>query len=153
MHRKQFGFSLRASTTTGARDTPRICILKGVKGRAVQPPRSTRAESRRSESGFWGRCIVEASNELPSTVVSREDIGLTIMASSDDSVLGGPHEGDERESGHSDGTNRGTRSRINDADGAGMIFGSTLSIASVERGIMCLPANARTSPDGEKETV
>jgi len=36
MHRKQLGFSLRTPTTcTGARDTPRICVLKGVKGRAV----------------------------------------------------------------------------------------------------------------------
>jgi len=134
MYRKQLRFSLRASTTTGARDTPGIRILKGVEGRAVQPPGSARAESGRSESGFWGRRIVEASDELPSTFVSREDVGLAIMTSSDDGVLGGPYEGDERESGHSDGTNCGTRSRIDDADGAGMIFGSILNIKSLERG-------------------
>ena len=45
------------------------------------------------------------------------------MASSDDSILGGPNEGDEGESGHSDGANCGTRSRIDDSDGTVMAFG------------------------------
>ena len=75
------------------------------------------------------------------------------MTSSDDGVLGGPNKGDERESGYPDGLNRRTRSRIDDADGTVMAFGNMLNIVSTERKKMCLPANARTSPDGEKETV
>lgn len=154
MHRKQLGFSVRASTTsTDAGDTPRICVLKGVEGCAVQPPGSARTESGRTESRFGSRRIVKTSNELPSVFVSGENVRLAIVTSGDDGVLRGPHEGDEREGGYSDGTNSGTRSRIDDADGAVVTFGSTLSIQSVKRNKTDSPENARTSPDGEKATV
>ena len=151
---KQLGLSLRASTTsTGALDTPGICILERIKGRAIQPPRSTRAESGRTESGFWSGSIVETSDELPSTFVSGEDIRLAVMASSDDSILGGPNEGDKGESGHSDGANCGTRSRIDDSNGTVMTCESVVNTMSTKRNRIGLPANARTSPDGEKETA
>ena len=75
------------------------------------------------------------------------------MTSSDDSILRGPNEGDEGESGHSDGANCGTRSGINDGDGAVMTFGSVFNRMSAGRNKTGLPANARTSPDGEKETA
>lgn len=75
------------------------------------------------------------------------------MAGSDYSILGGPNEGDEGEGGHSDGTNCRTGSRIGNGDGAVVTFGSVFNMMSVERNEMGLPANARTSPDGEKETA
>jgi len=75
------------------------------------------------------------------------------VTSSNDGVLGSPYESDERESWYSDGTDRWTRSRINDADGAVVTFASALNVVSVETNEVGLPANARTSPDGEKETV
>lgn len=75
------------------------------------------------------------------------------MTSSDDGVLGRPNESDERKSRHSDGTDCGARSRIDDADGAVVAFWSMLSMMSTVRNGMGLPANARMSPDGEKETV
>jgi hypothetical protein len=154
MHRKQLGFSLRASTTsTDAGDTPGICVLKGVKGRAIQPPRPARAESGRTESRFGSRRIIETSDKLPSVFISGENVRLAIVTSCDDGVLRSPYEGDEREGGYSDGTNSGTRSRIDDADGAVVTFGSTLSIQSVKRNKTDSPENARTSPDGEKATV
>ena len=76
------------------------------------------------------------------------------MTSSDDGVLGGPNKGDERESGYPDGMNRGTRSRIDDTDGTVMAFGeyAQCRVCRKEKK-KGLPANARTSPDGEKETV
>ena len=155
VHRKQLRFSLRTPTTgPGAGDTPRICVLEGIKGCAVQLPRPTRAEFGRTKSGFGSRCVVEASDQLPSTFVSGEDVRLAIVTSSNDGVLGGPYEGDERESGYSDRTDCGTRSRIDDADGAVMTFASVLSFMSAKMNKKKgLPANARTSPDGEKETV
>ena len=119
MHREQLGFPLRTSTaTTDAGDTPGIRVLKRVKGRTVQPPRSTRTESGRTESGFRSRRIIQTANELPSTFVSGEDVRLAIMTGGDDSILGGPYEGNERERGHSDGTNDRPRPRIDDTDGA-----------------------------------
>ena len=75
------------------------------------------------------------------------------MTGGDDSILGGPNEGDEGESGQSDGTNCRTGSRIGNSDGAVMTFGGAFNMMSVERNKMGLPANARTSPDGEKETA
>ena len=154
MNRKQLGFPLRAPAASAtAGDTPGVCVLEGVKSRAVQPSRSTGAESGRTKSRFGSRRIVETPNELPSTLVSGEDVGLTIMTSGDDGILGRPHESDERESRHSDGTNCGARSRIDDADRAVMAFASIFNIKLVENNKTGLPANARTSPDGEKETV
>ena len=70
VHRKQLGFSLRTPTAnTGARDTSGICVLEGVKSSAVQPPRSTRAESGRGKCRFWSRRVVKTSGELPSTFI------------------------------------------------------------------------------------
>ena len=154
MYREKLGFSLRASTASAAaRDTPGISVLEGIKSRAVQLPGSTRAESGRGKGRFGSRRVVETSDEPPSTLVSGKDVRLAIMTSSDDGVLGGPHEGDERESGHPDGTNSGARSWVDDTDGAVVSFASILNIAFVGRDKTGLPANARTSPDGEKETV
>ena len=134
MYGEQLRLSLRTSTaSTGARDTPGIRVPKGVKGRAVQFSGSTRTESGRTERGFWSGRIVETSDEPPSTFVSGEDIRLAIVASSNDRVFGGPDEGDERESGHSDGTNCGTRARVDDADGAIVTFGSVLNIIYAEK--------------------
>ena len=125
MHCKQLGFSLRASTTTtGARNTPRICVLEGVEGRAIQPPRSTGAESGRTKGGLGSGRVVEASNELPSTFVSGEDVWLAIVTSSDDGILGGPYKSDEGESRDSDGTDCRARPRIDDADGTVVTCGS-----------------------------
>lgn len=145
MHRKQLGFSLRTpATSTRARDTPGIGVLEGVKSRTVQPPRPTRAEPGRTESGFGSGCVVEASDELPSTFVPGENVRLAIVTSGDDGVLGGPHEGDERESEYSDGTDCGTRPRIDDADGTVVTFGSKLNFASVEMNkIACLRMRER----------
>jgi len=53
------------------------------------------------------------------------------VTSSDDSILGGPHEGDERESRDSDGTNCGTRPRIDDTDGAVMTFENVFNAMSL----------------------
>jgi len=154
MDSEQLGLSLGTSTAgADARDTPGIRVLKGVKGRTVQLPGSTRIEPGRGESRFWSGRIVETSDELPSAFVSGEDVRLAIVTGSNDRVFGGPDEGDERESGHSDGANSGTRSRIDDADGAIVSFRSVLNIIYAGRDKMSLPANARTSPDGEKETV
>ena len=154
MHRKQLGFSLRTSTTsTCTRHTPGIGVLKGVEGRTVQPPRSARAEPGRTESRFRSRRVVETSDELPSTFVSGEDVGLAIMTSSDDGILRGPYESDEREGGYSDCTDCRTRSRIDDANGAVVTFASIINFTSIATNNMGLPANARTSPEGEKETV
>ena len=153
MNGEQLRFSLRASTGTKTGETPRIRILEGVKGRAVQPPWSTGAEFGRTEGGLRSRCVVEASGKPPSAFVSGEHVGLAIVTSCDDSVLGRPYEGDERESVHSDGTDCGPRSRVDDADGAVVTFGSKFNIFSVEGNTKYLPAKARTSPDGEKATV
>ena len=38
-------------------------------------------------------------------------------------------------------------------DGVVVTFGSTFNAACMERNKVGMPANARTSPDGEKETV
>ena len=75
------------------------------------------------------------------------------MTGGDYGVLRGPYEGDERESGYSDGTDCRTRSWIDDTDCAVVTFASILSFTFVEMNKIGLPANARTSPDGEKETV
>ena len=75
------------------------------------------------------------------------------MTSDDDGVLVGPIEGDERKGGHPDGADRWSRSRIYDGDGAIVTFGSMLNAACIERNKTGSPANAKTSPDGEKETV
>ena len=75
------------------------------------------------------------------------------MTRGDDGVLGGPYEGNKRKGGHPDGANRRPRPRIDDADGAVVTFGSMFNAACMKRNISGLPANARTSPDGEKETV
>jgi len=76
------------------------------------------------------------------------------VTSSDGGVLGGPYEGDERESGYSDCADCGTKSRIDDADGAVVTFGNILNFTSGKMNERTdLPVNARTSPDGEKETV
>ena len=99
VHSEQLGFSLRApASTTGARTTPRICVLERVKGRVVQPPGSNRTKPGRSESGFRSGRVVETSDEPLSTFVSREDIRLAMVTSSDDGVLGGPNEEEERSS-------------------------------------------------------
>ena len=106
VYTEQRGSPLRApASTTGARKTPRTCVLERVKGRVVQPPRSNRAKSGRSETGFRSGRVVETSDDPPSIVASREDTRLAIMTSSDDGALGGPNEGDERKSDHPDGTN------------------------------------------------
>ena len=76
---------MRASTSaTGARETPGIRVLEGVEGRAVQPSGSNRAKSRRSESGSQSGRVVETLDEPPSTFVSKEDMRLVIVSSSDD---------------------------------------------------------------------
>ena len=75
------------------------------------------------------------------------------MTSSDDEVLGGSNESDERKSGHPDSTNRRTRSRIGDADGAIVTIGSVLNTMCMEGSKIGSPADAMTSPDEEKETV
>ena len=75
------------------------------------------------------------------------------MTGSNDRVLGGPNEGDEGKSGHPDGTNRWSRPRVDDADGAVVTFGDVLNTECMKGNKIGLPANARTSPDGEKETV
>ena len=97
--------------------------------------------------------VVETSDESPSIFVSREDVRLAIMISGEDVILGSPNEGDERKSGHPDGADHRSRSRIYDIDGAIVTFGSMFNAACMERNKMGSPANAKTSPDGEKETV
>ena len=86
---------MRASTsTTGARKTPGIRVLERVEGRAVLPPGSNWTKSGMGESRFRSRRAVERS----STFASREDMRPAIVTSSDDGVLGGPNEEEERSS-------------------------------------------------------
>ena len=54
------------------------------------------------------------------------------MTSSNDGVLGGPYEGDERESGHADGANYRARPWIDDANGTIVTFANILNITSVK---------------------
>ena len=55
------------------------------------------------------------------------------MASSDGGVPGGPNGGDERKTGHPDGTNRGYGPRVYDADGAVVTFRSVVNTTYIER--------------------
>ena len=106
--REQLRFPLRASiSTTRARETPGIRVFERIEGCAVQSPGSNRTELGRVDSGFLGGRVVETSNEPPFIFVSREDVRLAIMTSSDDGVIGGPNKGDERKSGHPDGPDPG----------------------------------------------
>ena len=73
------------------------------------------------------------------------------MTSGNDGVPRGPNEGDERKSGHPDDTNRRSRPRIDDGDGAAVTPGSMFNAACTERSKTGLPANVRTSPYGEKK--
>ena len=54
------------------------------------------------------------------------------MTSSNDGVLGGQNEDDERKSGHPDGANRRPRPRIAGAGGAVETFGNMFNAACFE---------------------
>lgn len=119
---EQFRFSLRAcGATTG--DAPGICILEGIKSRAIQPPWSTRTEPGGGESGFRSRCVVETSDKLPSSFISGEDIRLAIVTCGDNGILGRPNKCNERKSSHSDIMGHETRTRVNDVNGAIVTLG------------------------------
>ena len=75
------------------------------------------------------------------------------MAGRDDRTLRCPYEGNERESGNSDCVDYETRTRVNDANGAIMTFWGVFNISRVGTSTIDLPANASTSPEGEKATV
>ena len=151
---RQLGFSLTTFTSpAGARESRKIRVLERVKGRAVQPPASDRDKLEWGEGKFRSGRVIETADESPSTFASREDVRLEIMASSDDGVPGGLNEGDERKSGHPNCTNRWSRPRIDDGDGADVGFGSTFKAARAKRDRMGLIVKARMSPDGEEEVV